>query len=62
MIKTKQKVSGRMRTLDGANAFATIRSYLSTTRKHGIPPLTALTSLTNPNPWVAALPCTVTSY
>jgi len=56
MVKIKQKVSGTMRTLDGANDFTTIRSYLSTARKHHIAPLQALTSLTSGNPWVPALP------
>lgn len=55
-VKIKVKVSGGMRTLQGANAFTTIRSYLSTARKHHVPPLKALTSLTSPDPWVPALP------
>ena len=56
MAKTKQKISGTMRTLDGANAFAAIRSYLSTARKHAVAPLDALASLTSPNPWLPTTP------
>jgi transposase len=42
MVKLQQKISGCWRTLDGAQAFLTVRSYMATARKHGINPLAAL--------------------
>lgn len=56
MIKVQQKISGSWRTLTGARRFARIRSYISTVRKHGINPLTALRDLFAGRPW--ALPAT----
>ena len=50
MAKLRQKVSGGMRTLVGAQHFAALRSYLATTAKHGIDGLEALTQLTTGNP------------
>ncbi len=51
MAKLRQKVSGGMRTLTGAQHFAALRSYLATTAKHGLDGLDALTMLTTGNPW-----------
>ena len=42
MFKTKQKVSGGFRTVQGAKDYATIMSFTSTARKHGISAFTAI--------------------
>ncbi len=55
MIKLRQKISGCLRTLLGAQQFCTIRSYLSTAAKHGHPMLNALTMLTEHRPWLPAI-------
>ena len=52
MAKLRQKVSGGMRTLTGAQHFTALRSYLATTAKHGIDGLEALIQLTTRNPWL----------
>ena len=54
MAKIKQKVSGCMRTLAGAQDFAAMRSYLSTAVKHGRRPFDVLTELTSGNVWIPA--------
>jgi transposase len=54
MVKLQQKISGCWRTLDGAQAFLTMRSYVSTARKHGVNPLAALRRLFEGNPWMPA--------
>ena len=51
MIKLRQKVSGCLRTLTGANQFCAIRSYLGTTAKHGVRFFDALVMLTQGRPW-----------
>jgi len=55
MVKIKQKVSGCMRTLAGAQDFAAMRSYLSTAVKHGRRPFDVLTELTSGNVWIPAM-------
>jgi transposase len=52
MVKLRQKVSGCLRTLTGAQQFCAIRSYLATAAKHGLNLLDALTRLTAGNPWL----------
>lgn len=52
MLKLRQKVSGCMRTHDGARDFCDLRSYLATAAKHGIRFIDALTMLANRRPWL----------
>lgn len=52
MVKLRQKISGGLRTWQGAQTFCAIRSYLSTTRKHGINALDALTALHKGQCWL----------
>jgi transposase len=51
MIKVRQKVSGCLRTLTGAEQFCAIRSYLATAAKHRIRFYEALVKLTEGRPW-----------
>ena len=52
MIKLRQKVSGCLRTLTGAQQFCAIRSYLSTAAKHGHTFLDTLVMLAEGKPWM----------
>ncbi len=54
MIKLRQKVSGCLRTLTGAQQFCAIRSYLATATKHGINHFNALITLTQGQAWMPA--------
>jgi transposase len=55
MIKLRQKVSGCLRTLTGAQQFCAIRSYLSTAAKHGIHFFDTLVMLAEGRPWLPAI-------
>jgi hypothetical protein len=54
MVKLQQKISGCWRTLAGAQAFLTVRSYLSTARKQGLNSLAVLRRLFQGHPWLPA--------
>lgn len=54
MIKLRQKVSGCLRTMTGAQQFCAIRSYLSTAAKHGHNFFDTLVTLTEGQPWLPA--------
>jgi transposase len=54
MVKLQQKISGCWRTLPGAQAFLTLRSYISTARKQGMNPLVVLGQLFAGRPWLPA--------
>jgi transposase len=56
MIKLRQKVSGCLRTLTGAQQFCAIRSYLATAAKHGQNFFHTLVMLAEGHPWLPALP------
>ena len=55
MVKVKQKVSGCLRTEEGAAAFLRIRGYISTVRKQGENVLAALEDVFTGEPFIPAL-------
>ncbi len=52
MVKIRQKVSGCIRTLNGAQHFAAIRSYTATAGKDNINIYQALVQLAEGNAWL----------
>ena len=52
MVKVKQKVSGSFRTKEGADRFAHIRSYISTSRKNAQPVIAAIQSAFAGHPFI----------
>jgi len=53
MVKVKQIVSGAFRTRTGAETFCAIRSYISTTRKHGRNVIDAIYDALTGNPFIS---------
>ena len=51
-VKIHRKVSSCFRSQAGAERFAHVRSYLSTTRKNDVGALDALTRLFDRDPWM----------
>lgn len=58
MTKTQLKISGGWRTNHSATTWLTVRSYVSTVRKHGHNALTALHDAITGNPWLPTSPAT----
>jgi hypothetical protein len=54
--KLHRKISGCFRSQAGAERFADLRSYLSTTRKNGISAIDALSRLFQGDPWMPPSP------
>jgi len=52
MVKIKQKVSGAFRTHTGAQTFYAIRSYISTTREHGLNVIDAIYGALTGTPFI----------
>jgi transposase len=52
MVKLQQKISGSWRTIEGAEGFLALRSYLSTAAKHGYHVLDVLARLAVRDPWL----------
>ncbi|MGH9066827.1 MAG: IS66 family transposase [Acidimicrobiales bacterium] len=55
-VKLHRKISSCFKSQAGADRFARVRSYLSTTQKNDVPALEALTRLFNGDPWMPPRP------
>jgi Transposase IS66 family/zinc-finger binding domain of transposase IS66 len=55
-VKLHRKISSCFKSQSGAERFAAVRSYLSTTHKNDIPALDALTLLFSGEPWMPPQP------
>jgi transposase len=58
MVKLQTKISGCWRTTRGARDWLTIRGYISTARKNGLPILDTLRNALTGNPWTPPPPAT----
>lgn len=56
--KTQMKISGTFRSEASAQAWARIRGYVSTARKHGVNTFEAILAAVTGNPWTPPLPTT----
>ena len=54
MVKLQQKISGCFRTMEGAERFLAVRSYISTARKQGQDTMQVLSALAQGTPWLPA--------
>lgn len=57
-VKTQIKISGTSRSHTSATAWARVRGYISTARKHGITAYQAIHTATLGTPWTPPLPAT----
>lgn len=55
MVKLKQKVSGTMRTMEGAEVFCNIRGYISSVRKNSLSVINAIQDAFNGKPFIPNL-------
>ena len=55
MVKLKQKVSGGLRSAEGANAFFALRGYISTAKKNNQNIMEVLKHLYSNDVWIPAL-------